>query len=131
MDYTDDNRERGGMILINDAGEILLLRGVGTGKWSFPKGAIEPQDGTDLLKTAVREVAEEAGLIAEEHYTVMLKRPVLQVHNNYFWLGQMRPGAPMPRIPRDEISEYRWVNPSNCRIDTSALNVGVRRWLKA
>lgn len=128
MDYTDPNRPRGGVILVNAAGEVLLLKGVG-GKWSFPKGAIEPQDGTDLLKTAVREAAEEAGLVAEGHYTITSKRPALQVHNNYFWLGVMRAGAPEPTVQQSEISEYRWVNPKACRLDVGTLNAGVRRWL--
>ena len=133
MDYADPNRERGGMILVNGAGEVLLLKGAdtatGQGKWSFPKGAIEPQDGTDLLKTAVREAAEETGLVAEDHYTIASKRPVLQVHNNIFWLGVMRPDAPAPTIQTTEISEYRWVDPKKCRLDVGSLNAGVRRWL--
>lgn len=130
MDYTDPNRERGGMILVNSAGEVLLLKGIGAaGKWSFPKGAIEPQDGESLLKTAVREAAEEAGLVAEDHYTIPSKRPVLQVHNNIFWLGIMRPDAPDPTIQALEISEYRWVDPKTCRLDVGSLNAGVRRWL--
>jgi 8-oxo-dGTP pyrophosphatase MutT (NUDIX family) len=132
MDYTDHNRPRGGVILVNAAGEVLLLKGVSTTggpeKWSFPKGAIEPQDGTDLLKTAVREAAEEAGLVAEDHYTITSKRPALQVHNNYFWLGIMKPDAPNPTIDSAEISEYRWVNPKVCRLDVGTLNAGVRRW---
>jgi 8-oxo-dGTP pyrophosphatase MutT (NUDIX family) len=135
MDYTDPNRERGGMILVNNNGEVLLLKGAdtaeGPGKWSFPKGAIEPQDGESLLKTAVRETAEETGLVAEDHYTIASKRPALQVHNNIFWLGVMRPDAPAPTISADEISEYRWVNPKTCRLDVGSLNAGVRRWLNA
>jgi len=40
--------------------EILLIRHVKSGYWSFPKGHIE--DGETELETAVREIKEETGL---------------------------------------------------------------------
>jgi 8-oxo-dGTP pyrophosphatase MutT (NUDIX family) len=47
-----------------------------SGHWSLPGGRRDPQD-TDLLDTAIRELAEECGLsLAREHMTATL-RPML------------------------------------------------------
>lgn len=56
-----------GLILLSsDLTHILLLRDARSGKWGFPKGHREPEDGSDLL-TAVREVYEETGLTQEDY----------------------------------------------------------------
>lgn len=49
-------------MVFNDEGEVLLIRHR-KGEWVFPKGHIEP--GEDPVETAIREVAEEAGVQAE------------------------------------------------------------------
>lgn len=47
--------------MFNDDGAVLLLRHV-SGSWVFPKGHIEPGEGP--LETALREIEEEAGVVA-------------------------------------------------------------------
>jgi diadenosine hexaphosphate hydrolase (ATP-forming) len=53
--------EGAGGVVFNPDGMVLLIRHR-KGEWVFPKGHIE--DDEDRLETAVREVAEEAGVIA-------------------------------------------------------------------
>lgn len=50
-----------GGVVFNADGAVLLLRHV-NGTWVFPKGHIEPGEGP--LETALREVEEEAGVVA-------------------------------------------------------------------
>ena len=49
-----------GAICVNSCGEVLLVRGKKSQKWSFPKGHCK-QDETDL-ECAVRELKEETGV---------------------------------------------------------------------
>jgi 8-oxo-dGTP pyrophosphatase MutT (NUDIX family) len=52
-----------GSILINNFGEVLLVRGRLSKKWSFPKGHCKRQE-TDL-ECARRELVEETGLVVD------------------------------------------------------------------
>lgn len=56
-----------GTILINENGDILLVRGRLSKKWSFPKGHCKHSE-TDL-ECAKRELLEETGLTLDTHYT--------------------------------------------------------------
>jgi len=49
-----------GVLLLDDAGELLLCHATGTPRWDVPKGIAEP--GESPLAAAVRETAEEAGI---------------------------------------------------------------------
>ena len=51
-----------GCIIEND-GQVLLIRGRKSGVWSIPKGHVEP--GESDTETAMREVREEVGLDPE------------------------------------------------------------------
>jgi diadenosine hexaphosphate hydrolase (ATP-forming) len=53
--------EGAGGLVFDPAGRVLLIRR-DNGEWMFPKGHIDP--GEDALTTALREVEEEAGVIA-------------------------------------------------------------------
>jgi 8-oxo-dGTP pyrophosphatase MutT (NUDIX family) len=55
-----------GAICINSNNEVLLVKGRTTQKWSFPKGHIKKNE-TDL-ECARRELLEETGIVAPEHY---------------------------------------------------------------
>lgn len=51
-----------GGVVLNKAGEVLLIRDR-QGYWVFPKGHLDP--GETLPQAAVREVAEETGIVAQ------------------------------------------------------------------
>lgn len=51
-----------GGVVLNKAGEVLLIRDR-QGYWVFPKGHLDP--GETLQQAAVREVAEETGIVAQ------------------------------------------------------------------
>lgn len=66
-----------GGVVFNAAGDVLLIRHQ-SGSWVFPKGHIEP--GEAPLETAVREIAEEAGVTArcddaDETFTTSYHNP--------------------------------------------------------
>jgi 8-oxo-dGTP pyrophosphatase MutT (NUDIX family) len=56
-----------GAICVNSAGEVLLVRGKQSGKWSFPKGHCKNEE-TDI-QCALRELHEETGLVLEGCYS--------------------------------------------------------------
>ena len=51
-----------GGVVFNTQGDVLLLRHAHGDRWVFPKGHIDPGEGT--LEAALREVEEEAGVRA-------------------------------------------------------------------
>jgi ADP-ribose pyrophosphatase YjhB (NUDIX family) len=48
------------VVVVNDAGEILLIRRTDNGKWAVPGGAIDL--GESVAQAAVRETREESGI---------------------------------------------------------------------
>ena len=48
------------VVVVNDAGEILLIRGTDNGNWAVPGGAIDL--GESVAQGAVRETLEESGI---------------------------------------------------------------------
>lgn len=51
------------VVVINDAGEVLLIRRTDNGNWSLPGGAMDL--GESITESAAREVQEETGITAE------------------------------------------------------------------
>ncbi|SDT63390.1 NUDIX hydrolase [Jiangella sp. DSM 45060] len=102
-------------VVINEHGEILLIRRTDNGNWSLPGGAMDIGERID--QTAVREVREETGIICEVLGLVGIytnPRHVLEYTSN----GEVRQefsivfralaveGEP---TPSSESSEVRWV----------------------
>jgi len=56
-----------GSIIVNNEGEVLLVHGRLSKKWSFPKGHCKK--GETDLETAERELLEETGLELKEKYS--------------------------------------------------------------
>ena len=56
-----------GCIIVNNEGEVLLVHGRLSKKWSFPKGHCKR--GETDLETAERELREETGLELKEKYS--------------------------------------------------------------
>jgi 8-oxo-dGTP pyrophosphatase MutT (NUDIX family) len=50
-------------VVVNDSGEILLIRRADNGNWALPGGAVEL--GESLAQAAVRETREESGVDCE------------------------------------------------------------------
>ena len=50
-------------VVVNDAGEILLIRRTDNGNWALPGGAVDL--GESLTQAAVRETQEESGIECE------------------------------------------------------------------
>lgn len=48
------------VVVVNDAGEILMIRRTGNGNWALPGGAIDL--GESVAQAAVRETLEESGI---------------------------------------------------------------------
>lgn len=65
--YQPLERKVYGCICIADTNKILLVRGRGAQKWSFPKGHRERHDRT-CLACALRELKEETGLTLSKDY---------------------------------------------------------------
>jgi 8-oxo-dGTP pyrophosphatase MutT (NUDIX family) len=57
------SKYKAGVVLINPANEVLLVQNCG-GKWSFPKGNVEPSE--DAKSAAVRELMEETGICIDK-----------------------------------------------------------------
>lgn len=64
-------------VLHPSTGRVLLLREIAEGRWSLPKGHVDP--GESLTTAAQREVAEETGL---RH--VVLGKEIAEVHYRFF-----------------------------------------------
>jgi len=65
--YTPRHMKVYGTILINNFGEVLLVRGRVSKKWSFPKGHCK--SGESDLQCATRELLEETGLSLDSIHT--------------------------------------------------------------
>jgi len=105
-----------GCIIINNEGEVLLVRGRLSKKWSFPKGHCKR--GETDLECASRELLEETGLILNEKYTSYHKLK----GGSYFVFAVT--GRPLG-LCRDnhEIDEVAWIPLKN--IATLETNVDV------
>jgi 8-oxo-dGTP pyrophosphatase MutT (NUDIX family) len=51
------------VIVVNDQGEILMIRRTDNGNWAVPGGGMDP--GESLTGTAIRETQEETGITCE------------------------------------------------------------------
>jgi 8-oxo-dGTP pyrophosphatase MutT (NUDIX family) len=124
------NRPRGGVILVNERGEVLVLKDATNGKWSFPKGAIELCDCGDIMKTAERETREECGLLRGRDYTLYDTR-FMNHYNATYFIAEAKPGA-AERVALDtaEATGAAWILPERCSIPFADLNAGVRFFLK-
>ena len=62
MPGTVERTSAGGVVVRTDGGvEVCLIRPIGRSVWGLPKGGVE--EGETLAETALREIAEETGLI--------------------------------------------------------------------
>lgn len=108
--------------------ETLLLRrnsrlGFGGGAWVFPGGRVDPEDrrpGDDELgaarRAAVREAAEEAGLVVDEDELVPFSHwtpPDVQVKRFATWFFLAPVEETVVSIDGGEIVDHLWVTPAD------------------
>jgi ADP-ribose pyrophosphatase YjhB (NUDIX family) len=105
------------VVVVNDAGEILLIRRTDNDNWAVPGGAMDL--GESLPAAAVRETLEESGIEVEITglvgiYTdprhVILYTSNGEVRQEFSVVFTARPLGGEP-TPSDESREVHWVPP--------------------
>jgi 8-oxo-dGTP pyrophosphatase MutT (NUDIX family) len=124
----------GGGLVLNEKGEVLFI--FRRGKWDLPKGKLDP--GESLESCALREVIEETGvaqleiirfLLVTEHEYEELGRVILK--ETHWWL--MKTNGNQPLIPQTEedITELKWIGPSDFKIVQQNTYPGILDVLRA
>lgn len=89
--------------------EILLIKHVNSGHWSFPKGHVEK--GETEVETALREIKEETGIDViidptfRETVSYFPKKDIQKVV--VYFIGKAKNHDYVPQ--EEEISEIKWV----------------------
>lgn len=107
-----------GVVILNDAGDILLVRELGTpgepqkaGLWHIPSGSVEP--GENPQDAAVREAWEETGLrvrLVKFLDTYLGRFPDGVFILRHVWLAEPLPDQVIgPAFPH-EVAEARYVS---------------------
>jgi ADP-ribose pyrophosphatase YjhB (NUDIX family) len=103
------------VVVVNDAGEILLIRRSDNGNWAVPGGAVDL--GESVAQAAVRETREESGITSELTGLVgiysdpghrILCTSNGEVRQEFSIVLTARPLSGTP-APGDESAEVRWV----------------------
>jgi len=112
-----------GAICINPFGEVLIVRGRRSKKWSFPKGHCKGQE-TDL-ECAVRELKEETGLdVSSQKYTSCHK-----LRGATYFVFPIE-GSPAVKVgDKWEIEEVDWCPLSKLPAFSSNVDVSIFRTL--
>ena len=103
------------VVVVNDAGEILMIRRSDNDNWAVPGGAIDL--GESVAQAAVRETLEESGIECEitgiigiysDPKHVILYTSNGEVRQEFSIVLTARPLSGQP-TPSSESSEVRWV----------------------
>ncbi len=103
------------VVVVNGAGEVLLIRRSDNGNWAVPGGAIDL--GESMVQAAVRETREEAGIECEvtglvgiytdpRHVIVYTGNGEVRQEFSIVLTAAATGGRP---APSSESSEVRWV----------------------
>ena len=112
---------------LGEEDHFLLLKGLDSGVWSFPKGHPEAMDGGMPLCTAVRETREETGLVAGVDYDILSDS--IRFGKRPYWIGVIRPTAGRIRLANDEHSMAAWFTWAEIA-QLESCNTDVRCWIK-
>jgi 8-oxo-dGTP pyrophosphatase MutT (NUDIX family) len=121
---------RAGIVVFNSKGHVLLLKDKISGKWGFPKGAQEAEDRNDLLRTAVRECAEEAGLELGTDYILLMTKKLFKGWGGTYFAGLVSHDELRIKIQESEIDAYCWMNPFAPHLSDAETNSSVKVFLK-
>jgi ADP-ribose pyrophosphatase YjhB (NUDIX family) len=103
------------VVVVNDTGEILLIRRTDNDNWAVPGGAVDL--GESVAQAAVRETREESGIECEisgivgiysDPKHVLLYTSNGEVRQEFSIVLTARPLSGRP-TPSNESSEVRWV----------------------
>ena len=106
------------VVVVNDAGEMLMIRRTDNDSWAVPGGAIDL--GESVGQAAVRETREESGIECEitgivgiysDPKHVILYTSNGEVRQEFSIVLTARPLSGQP-TPSSESSEVRWVSES-------------------
>ena len=106
-----------GAICINNKGEVLLVHGRQSKKWSFPKGHVKGNEKD--LECVKRELYEETGLLAPDNYVSFHK---LYAASYYIFVYENTPKTKIN--DKSEVDELMWVPltqipEEDCNVDVS------------
>jgi tRNA nucleotidyltransferase (CCA-adding enzyme) len=109
-----------------DAKKYLLVHGVKSHKWGFPKGHMEK--GETEEETALREFREETGIVI----TDPLKKKI-RFRNNVYFLVTMRTMDLPTEIAiqdKNEIEMAKWFSEDDMlRLKIEHCNFGLKNWI--
>ena len=120
------------VVVVNDAGEILMIRRTDNDNWAVPGGAIDL--GESVAQAAVRETREESGIECEitgivgiysDPKHVILYTSNGEVRQEFSIVLTARPLSGQP-TPSSESSEVRWVPVSEVREYTMDRSMRIR-----
>jgi 8-oxo-dGTP pyrophosphatase MutT (NUDIX family) len=105
------------VVVVNQAGEFLLIRRTDNGNWAFPGGAIDL--GESVSQAAIRETKEETGVDCEitgllgiysdpRHLIHYTSNDEVRQEFSIVLTGRPIGGHP---TPSDESSDVEWVKP--------------------
>jgi ADP-ribose pyrophosphatase YjhB (NUDIX family) len=120
------------VVVVNDAGDILMIRRTDNDNWAVPGGAIDL--GESVGQAAVRETREESGIECEitgivgiysDPKHVILYTSNGEVRQEFSIVLTARPLNGQP-TPSSESSEVRWVPVSEIRDYTMDRSMQIR-----
>src|ERR1700761_7853522 len=120
------------VVVVNDAGEILMIRRTDNDNWAIPGGAVDL--GESVAQAAVRETHEESGIECEitglvgiysDPKHVLLYTSNGEVRQEFSIVLTARPLSGQP-TPSSESSEVRWVPVSEVRDYTMDRSMRIR-----
>lgn len=103
------------VVVVNDAGDLLMIRRSDNGNWAFPGGAIDL--GESVAQAGIRETLEESGIECEitglvgiysdpKHIILYTSNGEARQEFSIVLIGRPLRGDP---TPSDETTEVRWV----------------------
>lgn len=120
------------VVVVNDSGDILMIRRTDNDNWAIPGGAIDL--GESVAQAAVRETREESGIECEitgiigiysDPKHVILYTSNGEVRQEFSIVLTARPLSGQP-TPSSESSEVRWVPVSEVRDYTMDRSMRIR-----